>query len=159
MWDEFSVGKWYAERCAVHNKDDAPCETANKWMKECWWGCTTLSGQYLGYWKNNPKSSTDDHDDNDNDLNNDPREPDIDDFENCLNFPESDTFSDFMEISENSEMSCEDDAESVLLSNSIQVDKNKYVSLQRNAVKIKGAAERLLPKPVVLKVAINGCHT
>ena len=125
--------------------------TLLQWMKERWWGCTILSGQYLGYWKNNPESLTDDDDDDDDDLNNDPREPDIDDFESCLDYPESDTFSDFVEISENLEMSCEDDAESVLLSNGIQVDKNKYVNLQQNAAKIKGAAERLLPKPVVLK--------
>ena len=37
----------------------------------------------------------------------------------------------------------------------IQVDHNKYPSIQRNAAKIRDK-ERLLPKPVVIKVAING---
>ena len=37
----------------------------------------------------------------------------------------------------------------------IQVDRNKYPSLQRNAAQIKGNS-RVLPKPVVVKIEING---
>jgi hypothetical protein len=39
--------------------------------------------------------------------------------------------------------------------NGIQVDRNKYVSVQRNAARIKDSGERLLPKPVVIKLEIN----
>lgn len=38
----------------------------------------------------------------------------------------------------------------------IQVDRNKYTSVQRNAARTKGATERLLPKPVVIQVMIGG---
>ena len=38
----------------------------------------------------------------------------------------------------------------------VQVDKNKYVSVQRNAAHTKGVGERLLPKPVVIRVIANG---
>ena len=37
----------------------------------------------------------------------------------------------------------------------IQVDKNKYQALQQNAAQIKGN-QRLLPKPIVVKVTVNG---
>ena len=37
----------------------------------------------------------------------------------------------------------------------IQVDKNKYPALQRNAAQIKGN-QRILPKPIVVKVLVNG---
>ena len=37
----------------------------------------------------------------------------------------------------------------------IQVDKNKYHSLQRNAAQVKGN-QRVLPKPIVVKVTVNG---
>jgi hypothetical protein len=40
--------------------------------------------------------------------------------------------------------------------NGVQVDRNKYVSVQRNAARLKGASERLLPKPVVIRVNVNG---
>ncbi|KAF8800004.1 hypothetical protein BYT27DRAFT_7048075, partial [Phlegmacium glaucopus] len=40
--------------------------------------------------------------------------------------------------------------------NGIQVDKNKYVDIQRNAARIKDVAGLLLPKPIVLRVNING---
>lgn len=29
-WDEFSIGKWYAERCAVENGDEYPCQSAHE---------------------------------------------------------------------------------------------------------------------------------
>ena len=39
--------------------------------------------------------------------------------------------------------------------NGVQVDRNKYESVQRNTSRVKGAGECLLPKPVVIKVKIN----
>ena len=38
--------------------------------------------------------------------------------------------------------------------NGIQVDRNKYPALQRNAVRIKGQ-HRIIPKPIVVKVTVN----
>ena len=37
----------------------------------------------------------------------------------------------------------------------IQVDKNKYPALQRNAAQLKGN-QRILPKPIVVRVTVNG---
>lgn len=53
----------------------------------------------------------------------------------------------------------EDKSENVLLLHGVQVDQKKYASLQQNAAKIKGTAERLLPKPIVLHVGVNGSFT
>ena len=39
--------------------------------------------------------------------------------------------------------------------NGVQVDRNKYPFLQRNSAQVKGNI-RILPKPIVVKVAING---
>ena len=39
--------------------------------------------------------------------------------------------------------------------NGVQVDRNKYESVQRNTSRVKGAGECLLPKPVVIKVKIS----
>ena len=36
----------------------------------------------------------------------------------------------------------------------IQVDKNKYPALQRNAAQVKGN-HRILPKPIIVKVLVN----
>ena len=49
-----------------------------------------------------------------------------------------------------------DDNGAVIPLNGVQVDRNKYESIQRNASRIKGAAERLLPKPVVIKFTVDG---
>lgn len=46
------------------------------------------------------------------------------------------------------------DAEALELGG-VQVDRNKYPSLQRNSAQIKGN-HRILPKPVVVKIEING---
>ena len=45
--------------------------------------------------------------------------------------------------------------EEVLELGGIQVDRNKYPALQRNAAQVKGN-QRVLPKPIVVKVAVNG---
>ena len=39
--------------------------------------------------------------------------------------------------------------------NGVQVDRNQYPSLQRNSARVKGN-QRILPKPIVVKVTING---
>ena len=38
----------------------------------------------------------------------------------------------------------------------MQVDHTKYTSLQRNAARIKISDERLLPKPIVIRINVNG---
>lgn len=48
----------------------------------------------------------------------------------------------------------EDDAGELELG-AIQVDRNKYVAVQRNAARYK-SDERLLPKPVVIKIGVDG---
>ena len=45
--------------------------------------------------------------------------------------------------------------EEVLELEGIQVNKNKYPALQRNTAQVKGN-QRVLPKPIVVKVAVNG---
>src|ERR1700679_2856127 len=42
-------------------------------------------------------------------------------------------------------------SEAMLSLSGVQVDKNKYTSIQRNATKVKGKSERLLPKPIVVR--------
>ena len=39
--------------------------------------------------------------------------------------------------------------------NGIQVDRNKYVSVQRNAAWVKGTGERFIPKPIAINVFLN----
>jgi len=39
--------------------------------------------------------------------------------------------------------------------NGVQVDRNKYESIQRNASRVKGVDERLLPKPIIVKIKVN----
>ena len=159
VWDEFSIGKWYAERCATENKEEYPCEIVNEWMKNKKWCNTTLSGYYIGYWHDASSFVESEKENEDTDYFDDVNDYfDIDD-----NFEEDSEFDD-LESNDDSDISiieidCSDiDADDVVL-NGVQVDRNKYVSVQRNAAKIKETAERLLPKPVVLRVTINGCHT
>ena len=49
----------------------------------------------------------------------------------------------------------EEPVEESLALGGIQVDKHKYPALQRNAAQVKGN-QRVLPKPLVVKVAVNG---
>ena len=37
----------------------------------------------------------------------------------------------------------------------VQVDRNKYPTLQRNSAQMKGN-DRILPKPIVVKIEVNG---
>jgi len=41
----------------------------------------------------------------------------------------------------------------------VQVDRHKYTGIQRNSARVKNIGERILPKPVVIGVEINGNHT
>lgn len=42
-WSEFSVSKWYAERCGVNNEDEFPWDSAHEWMMNRDWQKTTVS--------------------------------------------------------------------------------------------------------------------
>ena len=48
----------------------------------------------------------------------------------------------------------EEEGETVELGG-IQVDRSKYPALQRNAAQVKGN-QRILPKPIVVKVTVDG---
>ena len=95
-WQNFSIGKWVAERCAVEAGSNSPRDDADEWMSRQTWRETTLE------MKAEPECSQGD-----------------------------------------------------LFVGGVQVDRNKYPAIQRNAAKIKDK-ERLLPKPVVLRVLIKG---
>ena len=58
-------------------------------------------------------------------------------------------------IADNEPGSVNDSLTSDLSLSGLQVDRSKYPNLQRNAASVKGDA-RILPKPVVLQVRING---
>ena len=155
VWDEFSLGKWYAERCAIEDKEEYPCEIADEWMKSQKWCNTILSGCYLGYWHD---ASLFEEDENKIDFDND-----ANDYFYSDSFGETSEFDDLYNDDDSDVSLIEIDDSDInvdnVVLNGVQVDRNKYVSIQRNAAKIKGAAERLLPKPVVLRITINGHHT
>ena len=134
-WDEFSLGKWFAERCALENESSTPSKDADEWMRNRQWCETTLAGESTGYWMENRDDSDPSTGDSDSD--------DDDSFDDCGD-PDPDNDWD------------EDDMEGALFTCGIQVDRNAYVSVQRNAAKVKGLTDRMLPKPVVLRVGING---
>ena len=93
-WSDFSIAKWFTERCAFNCGSTSPWEDADLWMNSRTWESTVLE-------------------DNIEDLTSD------------------------------------------LFLAPVQVDREKYPAMQRNAAKVKDD-ERLLPKPVVLKVEIEG---
>ena len=113
-WNKFSIGKWYAERCALQNEEETPTDVAHEWILTRRWDDTIIG-------------------ENDDVLMDD--EPYMDGYD-----PGDDS----------------DDNGAVITLNGVQVDRNKYESIQRNASRIKGAAERLLPKPVVIKFTVDG---
>ena len=120
-WNQFSLGKWYAERCTASQKHEVPWDVAHQWMCSRQWSDTVLSN-------------------NDEDL-----DPDWN-----------------SELSEDSDSGDSDGSDtengtaSVITSYRVQVDCAKYVNIQRNAERVKGAAERLLPKPIVIQIQVNG---
>ena len=107
LWDNFSVGKWFAERCAFNSGLPRPWEKAQEWV-ESRSQCRTTIGmpafrEDFEFFSRNPQGVP----------------------------------VDGLELG------------------GVQVDRNKYPSLQRNAAHIKENS-RILPKPIVLKVEVNG---
>ena len=110
-WHAFSIGKWFAERCAENSELDEPWARAHRWMlfppKK--WEDTIMSRNPVrgpSSWVTEPE-------------------------------PTEEPVEEPMELG------------------GIQVDKNKYPALQRNAAQIKGN-QRVLPKPIVVRVTVNG---
>jgi hypothetical protein len=92
---DFSLAKWYAERCAFNSGLPDPWKVAQLWNNSLE-DRGTEPGGYLAYVEGTP-----------------------------------------VEL------------------NGVQVDRNKYPSLQRNSAQLKGN-QRVLPKPIVVKVTVNG---
>jgi hypothetical protein len=68
-WDQFSVGKWFAERCAVVRGDELYWETAHTWMMDRLWEDTITAkrkGRPESYFDDDSPDS-DDNDDLDDD--------------------------------------------------------------------------------------------
>jgi hypothetical protein len=105
-WEFFSIGKWFAERCAVNSGLEDPGNCAHQWLLSRRWGDTTMGLTLSAEWS---------------------RSEEVEDqgFETVE-----------------------------LLVAGIQVDKNRYPALQRNAAQVKGN-QRILPKPLVVKVTVN----
>jgi hypothetical protein len=101
-WPSFSLGKWYAERCAETVGFPEPWKRAHEWIGTRIWEDTTIEG-----------------------------------------LPSA--LEDLTDV----EM-----ADAVDLGG-VQVDRNRFPALQRNAAHIKGG-HRVLPKPLVVKVMVNG---
>ena len=95
QWGFFSIGHWFAERCAVNSGLHAPWDHARQWMLEREW-----EGTVIGFELDSPGTTRRNH-----------NQPD--------------------EIRENT-----------FELNGIQVDRNKYPALQRNAAQIKGKIGR-----------------
>lgn len=126
-WGGFSIGKWFAEQCAIIRKDDGPYVTAQEWMRERKWENTTI--------KQEPALTV---------------EKDTD---RAGNNEDSDGPAAVVKLAQLDVM--KNKKNTFLGLGAIQVDRNKYVSIQRNASKVK-SSERLLPKPVIIKVKIDG---
>ena len=128
-WDQFSLGKWYAEHCAVNRNKDIPWETAHEWMRSHHWDETIRAGLdrcQFGSSQSDDNSPTDDDSDN----------------EYLVIAPEDEDRT--------------DDMGTMMTLNGVQVDRNKFASIQRNAACVKGVDERLLPKSLVIRVVVNG---
>ena len=110
-WDAFSIGKWFAERCAVYSELDEPDNLwgrAHRWMLSWKWEDTVMGNHPVrgpSDWVRDPK-------------------------------PMGEPVNESLELA------------------GIQVDRNKYPALQRNAAQVKGN-QRVLPKPLVVKVTMN----
>jgi RNase H-like domain found in reverse transcriptase/Reverse transcriptase (RNA-dependent DNA polymerase)/Integrase zinc binding domain/Retroviral aspartyl protease/Zinc knuckle len=104
QWERFSVGKWFAERCAFNSSLPRPWVMANDWLKSRNGIRTTMGFPALR--------------------------------DNFELFARKRTCADAVDLG------------------GVQVDRNKYPSLQRNSAHIKGNS-RILPRPVVVKVEIN----
>lgn len=105
QWGFFSIGLWFAERCAVNSGLHRPWDRARQWMVNRKWEDTVMVFE--------------------------PRPP-----------VEAEDVLDQEPVAEDIELA------------GIQVDKNKYPTLQRNAAQVKGN-QRVLPKPIIVKVTVN----
>ena len=124
-WEHFSLGKWYAEQCAINCGEEYYWEAAHEWMLTRNWEHSTLDGwRRLTSLSSSHLKNTDRAGDNDSD--------------DGSSYELSDLF------------------ETSLAVYGVQVDRNKYVSVQRNASRVKGANDRVLPKPVVINFIVNG---
>ena len=137
--DSFSVGKWFAEQCALNAKERLPEEISQEWMSNCEWTQTTIKLTKKKPETQSSNNSGPDAGDDDNDGDNDPNGPNGCGY--CTSYHPA--------------VRCSDDGASLIPVSGIQVSKDKYPTLQRNSAKIKDG-ERLLPKPVVIKVTVNG---
>jgi len=104
QWERFSVGKWFAERCAYNNRLPRPWKIAQNWANNRVESLTTMGFPALR--------------------------------DNFEYFARESNRTDEVDIG------------------GVQVDRNKYPSLQRNSAHVKENS-RLLPRPVVVKVQIN----
>ena len=105
-WEFFSIGKWYAERCATNAQLDEPWICAHQWLLTREWEDTVMGL--------------------------------TSDSQSQFNGPIT-----------------QETAEGKVELGGIQVDKHKYPALQRNSAQVKGN-QRILPKPIVVKVTVNG---
>ena len=108
-WKFFSIGKWFAERCASFSGLDSCWIQAHHWLLNKDWN-TTIIGLTVE--------------------------------------PSDDATSTSFPVSQAPE------GDAIELGG-VQVDRNKYSAVQRNSAKVK-SAQRVLPKPVVVKVTVNG---
>ena len=105
QWQTFSIGRWFAERCAIMQQMESPWQVAQDWQEARRDVYTTMGFPALR--------------------------------ENYEYFAREVEEADELELG------------------GVQVDRNRYPSLQRNSAQVKGN-HRILPKPVVVKIEING---
>ncbi|KAF8800028.1 hypothetical protein BYT27DRAFT_7217359 [Phlegmacium glaucopus] len=198
-WDTFSVGRWFAERCAVDAGLLEPWRCAHDWLASRRWKDTVMGRTleqrteeilHLGA----PYENEEDCDESTDSRFEVTCPPLSDQFEVLdryrgfivdlprisLEDPEFNVFewydSILAEIDEQSRIAVATDEsywpsvmpivsqifverrdESVngIEIGGVQVDRNRYPALQRNAAHVKGN-QRILPKPIVVKVNVNG---
>ncbi|KAF8808285.1 hypothetical protein BYT27DRAFT_7189062 [Phlegmacium glaucopus] len=199
-WDTFSIGRWFAERCATHNGYPNPCSHSHHWLSYRDWADTKMGDTlerhaeailHLGApYPNEPDCSQS----TETRFSVSYRLPDMnqfivtDKYRGCtfellrisLETPEFNLHEWYCRqlaeigvaapatesatepqwpflLPSISEGTNDLDEESMInfKLGGIQVDRNKYPSLQRNAAQVKGK-HRILPKPIVVKVTIDG---
>ena len=139
--DSFSIGKWFAEQCALNTNEMLPEEIAQEWMNDRKWEQTVIK---LTKKAPRPMPIGDDGPPKDDD--NDDEDPD--DSSHSI-------FTGCGYCTPHPVRCCKDNGERLIPISGIQVSRDKYPAIQRNSAKVKDK-ERLLPKPVVIKVSING---